>query len=96
MNRHLSLLLGVFFAVSCLSHTEARQPNFVLILADDLGPGDLGAYGQTKIKTANLDRMAAEGMKLTQHYCGNAVCAPSRSVLMTGALVWVFPGGFSF
>jgi arylsulfatase A len=84
MNRHLSLLLGVFFAVSCLSHTEARQPNFVLILADDLGPGDLGAYGQTKIKTANLDRMAAEGMKLTQHYCGNAVCAPSRSVLMTG------------
>jgi len=60
------------------------QPNVIFILADDLGYGDLGCYGQTKIRTPNLDRMAAEGMRFTQHYSGNAVCAPSRCVLMTG------------
>ncbi len=62
----------------------ARQPNVILILADDLGRGDLGCYGQKHIRTPNLDRMAAEGMKLMDHYSGNAVCAPSRCVLMTG------------
>ena len=61
----------------------ARQPNVILILADDLGRGDLGCYGQKHIRTPNLDRMAAEGMKLMDHYSGNAVCAPSRCVLMT-------------
>ncbi|MES2596149.1 MAG: arylsulfatase [Verrucomicrobiota bacterium] len=83
MNRSLRLLLALPALLMAFS-VSARQPNVVLILADDLGPGDLGPYGQTKIKTPNLDRMAAEGMKLTQHYCGNAVCAPSRSVLMSG------------
>lgn len=79
------MFLKTFLSLLLLaSAATARQPNIVLILADDLGPGDLGAYGQTKIKTPHLDRMAAEGMKLTRHYCGNAVCAPSRSVLMTG------------
>jgi len=72
------LLLVLSFAA------HARQPNVIFILADDLGPGDLGCYGQKIIQTPHLDRMAAEGMRLTQHYCGNAVCAPSRSVLMTG------------
>src|SRR2546421_9477207 len=62
----------------------ARKPNIVFILADDLGYGDLGCYGQKKIRTPNLDRMALEGMRFTQHYCGNAVCAPCRCVLMTG------------
>lgn len=66
------------------SLVEARQPNVILILADDLGPGDLGCYGQKFIQTPNIDRIAAEGMKFTQHYSGNAVCAPSRCVLMTG------------
>lgn len=61
-----------------------RQPNIVFILADDLGYGDLGCYGSTRIRTTNIDRLAAEGMKLTRHYSGNAVCAPSRCVLMTG------------
>src|SRR5476651_1726456 len=64
--------------------TAARKPNIVFILADDLGYGDLGCYGQTKIRTPNLDRMASEGMRFTQSYCGNAVCAPCRCVLMTG------------
>src|SRR5262245_53248927 len=61
-----------------------RKPNFVFILADDLGYGDLGCFGQQKIRTPNIDRLAAEGMRLTQHYSGNAVCAPSRCVLLTG------------
>jgi arylsulfatase A len=63
---------------------EARRPNIIFILADDLGYGDIGCFGQKKIRTPNLDRMAAEGMRLAQHYSGNAVCAPSRCVLMTG------------
>ncbi len=61
-----------------------RRPNVVFILADDLGYGDLGCYGQEKIRTPSLDRMAAEGMRFTQHYSGAPVCAPSRCVLMTG------------
>jgi arylsulfatase len=64
-------------------NSQAR-PNIILILADDLGWGDIGSYGQTKIKTPNLDRMAAEGMRFRQFYSGSPVCAPSRCVLMTG------------
>lgn len=63
---------------------QQKKPNIVYILADDLGYGDIGPFGQTRIKTPNLDQMAAEGMRLTQHYSGSTVCAPSRSVLMTG------------
>lgn len=62
----------------------ARRPNIIFILADDLGYGDLGCYGQAKIKTPNLDRLAAEGMRFTQFYAGSTVCAPSRCALMTG------------
>lgn len=62
----------------------SRPPNIVFILADDLGYRELGCFGQEKIRTPHLDRLASEGMRLTQHYCGNAVCAPSRCVLMTG------------
>jgi arylsulfatase A-like enzyme len=61
-----------------------RPPNIVFILADDLGYGELGSYGQTRIRTPNLDRLAAEGMRFTQHYSGSPVCAPSRCVLLTG------------
>ncbi|MBM3746825.1 MAG: arylsulfatase [Acidobacteria bacterium] len=62
----------------------ARPPNIVFILADDLGYGDLGCYGQNIIRTPRLDRMAAEGLRFTQFYAGATVCAPSRCVLMTG------------
>ncbi len=61
-----------------------KKPNIIYILADDLGYGDLGCYGQRAIQTPNLDRMAAEGMRFSQHYAGSTVCAPSRCVLMTG------------
>ena len=71
-------------AGQALAAEAQRKPNIVFILADDLGYGDLGSFGQKHIRTPNLDRIAAEGMRFTQHYSGNAVCAPSRCVLMTG------------
>ena len=61
-----------------------EKPNVVFILADDLGYGEVGCFGQKKIPTPNIDRLAAEGMKLTQHYSGAPTCAPSRCVLMSG------------
>lgn len=61
-----------------------KLPNIIYIYADDLGYGELGSYGQQKIKTPHLDRMAGEGMRFTQHYSGAPVCAPSRAMLMTG------------
>lgn len=63
---------------------QKRKPNIILILADDLGYGDLGCYGQKSIKTPHLDQMAAEGMRFTDFYAGSTVCAPSRCTLMTG------------
>jgi arylsulfatase A-like enzyme len=65
-------------------HSNRQKPNIIFILADDLGYGDLGCYGQKRIKTPNLDKMAEEGMRFTQHYAGSTVCAPSRCSLMTG------------
>ncbi len=62
----------------------ARKPNIIYILADDLGVGELGCYGQQKIRTPNIDRIAAEGMRFTAHYSGSPVCAPSRCTLLTG------------
>lgn len=65
-------------------NTTAHRPNIVLIVADDLGYGDLGCYGQKKTATPNLDQLAAAGMRFTQFYSGTTVCAPSRASLMTG------------
>lgn len=72
------------FCAEMVSPATAKRPNVVFILADDLGYADLGCYGQKKIKTPNIDRLAAEGMRFTQAYSGNPVCAPSRCTLMTG------------
>ncbi len=66
------------------SEMSSRKPNIIFILADDLGYGDLGCYGQKQIQTPHLDRMAAEGIRFTQHYAGSTICAPSRCCLMTG------------
>ena len=66
--------------------TQTNQPNFIIILADDLGYGDLGCYGHPTILTPNLDKMAVEGMRFTQFYVGAAVCSPSRAALLTGRL----------
>lgn len=63
---------------------QQAKPNIILILADDLGYGDLGCYGQQRIKTPNIDKLAAEGMRFTNFYSGATVCAPSRASLLTG------------
>ncbi len=85
---HSTILMLLFCAsglnAPVLEEIKAPPPNIILILADDLGYRELGCYGQQKIKTPNLDQLAADGMKFTQHYSGAPVCASSRCVLMTG------------
>ena len=80
------LLVGLegLFGSPRAAAADVRKPNIVLMLGDDLGYGDLGAYGQSRIATPNLDRLAAAGMRFTQCYAGSTVCAPSRCCLMTG------------
>ena len=80
MRRFIALLL--FSLAPAL--LAADKPNIIFIMADDLGWTELGSYGQKKIKTPHLDQLAREGMRCTANYSGNAVCAPSRCVLMTG------------
>ncbi len=85
--RHLTLLLAVILAsLLNLARAADKLPNFVIILADDLGYGDLGCYGHPSIRTPNLDRMASEGMRFTDFYVAANVCTPSRAALMTGRL----------
>ncbi len=81
-----STIIGLLFSMTQpgLSVAVAAKPNVIFILADDLGYGDLGCYGQQVIQTPRLDQMAREGLRFTQFYAGCTVCAPSRSVLMTG------------
>ena len=88
----LLLVLSAFFAVGARLAAAAQprppavslsKPNIIFLLADDLGYGDIGAFGQKKIRTPNLDQLARDGMTFTQHYSGHNVCAPSRCVLMT-------------
>lgn len=91
--QHGMATVAVMVLAACVSSEPQRcegspspkpVPNIVFILADDLGYAELGCYGQEKIETPNIDRLAADGMRFTQHYCGAPVCAPSRCVLMTG------------
>src|SRR3954463_13026645 len=79
----VSILALAIFSLASLA-SAADRPNIVFLLADDLGYGDIGAFGQTKIRTPNLDKLATEGMKLTMHYGGHKICAPSRCAVMSG------------
>ena len=83
---NLLFLLLTIFALSCSSSEKVKlsKPNIVLLLADDLGYNELGSYGQKIIKTPQLDKIAQKGMRFTNFYSGNAACAPSRAVLLTG------------
>lgn len=78
----------LFFCYACSQPepepSSSPPPNIIYILADDLGYGDIGVYGQQQISTPNIDQLAQEGIRFTQHYAGSTVCAPSRCVLMTG------------
>ena len=88
----LQLILIALFMLSAvwtfsqpkIKESAKKLPNIIYIYADDLGYGELGCYGQKKIKTPHLDQMAREGIRFTQHYSGAPVCAPSRAMLMTG------------
>ncbi|MBI5395005.1 MAG: arylsulfatase [Verrucomicrobia bacterium] len=84
MKRFLLTLLGVAATVAPVAAADDPKPNIIFILADDLGYGDVGCFGQKEIRTPNIDRLASEGMKFTHFYSGASVCAPSRCVLMTG------------
>src|SRR5258706_14629046 len=79
----LLVVLALIFPAWCCA-AESKGPNIVLILADDLGHGHLGCYGQKQIETPHIDRLAKEGLRFTQAYAGCTVCAPSRSGLLTG------------
>ena len=80
----LSGTTGRVLAAEKTSEIRIEKPNIVFIMADDLGYGDLGCYGQQQIRTPHIDQMASDGMRFTQFYAGSTVCAPSRCVLMTG------------
>ena len=82
LNHFSFLLLFLMGLFSCMK--KEQRPNIIYILADDLGYGELGVYGQGIIETPNIDALASSGIRFTQHYSGSPVCAPSRSVLMTG------------
>jgi len=76
----LSLTASNLFAEDCTATVAHKAPpNVIFIMADDLGYGDLGCYGQTQLRTPHIDRMASEGMKFTDFYAGSTVCAPSVS-----------------
>ena len=77
-------LISSVLTMAMLVAQADRKPNIVFILADDLGYGELGCYGQRKIRTPNIDRLASQGIKFTHHYTGAPVCAPARCVLLTG------------
>ena len=82
--RTMRVLLALLLIVLTSFAPAADKPNFVIILADDLGYGDLGCYGHPSIRTPNLDRMAAEGVRFTDFYVAAEVCTPSRAALLTG------------
>ena len=79
----IGILVGMAGSAAA-ANPEPQRPSIIFILADDLGYGDLGCYGQQRIKTPNIDKLAAEGMRFKSFYAGNTVCAPSRCALMTG------------
>ena len=79
-----ALFLGLVLTILAVGSVAQDRPNIIFILADDLGYGDLGSYGQRLIQTPHIDRLATDGMRFTQFYAGATVCAPSRSALMTG------------
>jgi arylsulfatase len=81
--RIVALVTGMS-VTGCDAPKNEKRPNIIYILADDLGYAELGCYGQTQIETPNIDALAANGMRFTQHYSGSPVCAPARCVFLTG------------
>ncbi|HAZ92119.1 MAG TPA: N-acetylgalactosamine-6-sulfatase, partial [Chitinophagaceae bacterium] len=84
MHKLFLTFLTILFITTIVAQTPKKLPNIIYIYADDMGYGELGSYGQQKIKTPNLDQLAREGILFTQHYTSAPVCAPARTMLMTG------------
>ena len=84
MSPGLPLLIAVVLTCTASAEAAQRSPNVIIIFADDLGLAELGCTGSQRIRTPNLDRLAARGMRLTRAYSGSTVCAPSRCTLLTG------------
>ena len=84
----MKYLFSLFITLCFLESVAQKQPNVILICADDLGYGDLSCYGATKISTPNLDRLAAEGIRFTNGHSTSATCTPSRYAMMTGNYPW--------
>ncbi|WP_282135274.1 arylsulfatase [Seonamhaeicola maritimus] len=96
LNKYISLLLTIMLFMACeekkeskvtqtsISSIQTKKPNIIFLLADDMGYGELGSYGQETIKTPFLDEVASKGLRFTDFYAGTSVCSPSRAVLMTG------------
>ena len=96
MKRTLTFLAAIAFVVCAFApvvNAAKKAPNIIIIMADDLGYGDLGCYGHPSINTPNLDRMAAEGLRFTDFYSGGCLCTPSRAALMTGR--WAIRSGMA-
>ncbi len=93
--KHMMILLTALSTLSsfCTPSSAAdRQPNIIFLMADDIGYGDWGCYGATKVKTPNLDRLAAQGRRFTDAHSPSAVCTPTRYAVMTGEYAWRKPG----
>src|ERR1700761_1871404 len=74
----------LYLVANCVHAADMAKPNIIVILADDLGYGDIGCYGATKVKTPRIDALAAQGLRFTDAHCSSATCTPSRFSLMTG------------
>ncbi|HLR24335.1 MAG TPA: sulfatase-like hydrolase/transferase, partial [Fodinibius sp.] len=93
--RYLLVFITAIAVGSCSKHSESetntpssKNPNIVLIYADDLGYGDLSSYGAESISTPHIDRLAGQGVRFTRAYAGSATCTPSRYALLTGRYAW--------
>lgn len=79
-----SVLVIVAFCITLQTHATENKPNIVIIIADDLGYGDVGCFGNTTLRTPNIDRIAKEGALLRHHLAASSMCSPSRTALLTG------------
>src|SRR3954453_24237431 len=82
VRRRLASLFVLLISIN--QSLAADRPNIIFLIADDVGYGDVGCYGQQKIRTPNIDQLAKDGMRFTAHYAGSNVCAPSRCALLSG------------
>jgi arylsulfatase A-like enzyme len=77
-------MIKVFILLTILTTAFTKSPNILIIIADDLGYGDVGCFGNTTLRTPSIDRLASEGARLTHHLTSSALCTPSRTALLTG------------